>query len=905
MPAPILTTKLFLPTPRLEMVPRPRLVERLREGLAAGRKLTLLSAPAGSGKTTLLSEWISLNTEVRRQNDESSKAISLRSARGGNLNFRVAWLSIDEADSDPARFLLYLVSALQTVAPSLGEGAWAALQTPQPPPIETLLTGLLNEITELPEKVILVLDDYHLLDSQTVDSALAFVLDHLPPQLHLVVTSRADPNLPLARLRARSQLTELRAADLRFSPHEAAEFLNRVMGLNLSEENIAALEARTEGWIAGLQLAALSIQGHTDPARFIQSFTGSQRFILDYLLEEVLHRQPESIQTFLLHTSILDRFCGPLCEAVTGSFSSSGQEILAYLERANLFIIPLDNEMRWYRYHHLFGDMLRQRLGQSLVADKIADFHIRASQWYEHQGLVYEAFHHAAAANDIERAERLIENPAIGLHFRSVAIATLDWLASLPKPAKDARPSLWLKSATLALVAGQTTGVEAKLQAAENILQKPEADAQTRDLHGQIACARATLALTRYDPATMIVQAQHALELLAPDNLTFRFTANWALTAAHLFRGERTEATRACLDGIAISQKSGDAFSIILATGNLGLLQELDNQLLPAAEAYQRVLALFGEYPLPNAEEAYLGLARIAYQWNHLEAAEQNAQRGLQLARLYDRVIDRSILCEVILAQVKLARGDVDGAAIMLAQTEQTARQKNFVQRLPEIAAAQALVLLRQGDTAAAEQLARQFDLPLGQARALLARQDPAAALAIIEPYRQQMEAKAWWDESLRALVLQAVALRLAGEKDQALSVLAEALALAEPGGFVRLFVDEGEEMRSLLADFRFSTEKPSPRVLAYANKLLAAFTPPTDVQSSTCIQKSEILSPRELEILHLIAEGLTNEQIARQLFLSLYTVKAHVRNIFAKLDATNRTQAVARARELSLLQRR
>ncbi|MBN1430342.1 MAG: LuxR family transcriptional regulator, partial [Anaerolineae bacterium] len=373
MLTPILATKHHIPAPRPQMVPRLRLVARLNEGLATGRKLTLISASAGFGKTSLLSEWISAPSFLAGKGDRAKL----------DSGVRVAWLSLDEADSDPTRFLLYLVSALQTAAPHLGEGVLATLQTSQQPPIEGLLIGLLNEIAALSGRVLLILDDYHLLDSQPIDQAVSFLIDHLPPQLHLVIASREDPNLTLPRLRVGGQLTELRAADLRFTPAEAAEFLNRVMGLKLSDADVAALDARAEGWIAGLQLAALAMQGEQDTTRFIQFFTGSHRFVLDYLLEEVLHQQPPKIQDFLLRTSILDRMCGPLCDAVLETPPGSGQAALESLERANLFLVPLDNERRWYRYHHLFGDLLRQRLG---TPKEFPQYHRRASQWYEANG---------------------------------------------------------------------------------------------------------------------------------------------------------------------------------------------------------------------------------------------------------------------------------------------------------------------------------------------------------------------------------------------------------------------------------------------------------------------------------------------------------------------------------------
>ena len=749
MSEPLLLTKLYIPPPATDLVPRPRLIERLNAGL--NRKLTLISASAGFGKTTLVSEWLA------------------------NSGRPVAWLSLDEGDSDPARFLIYLVAALQKLAPNIGKGVMAVLESPQPPPVESILTTLLNEIATLPINFIFVLDDYHAVDSKAVDQALEFLVEHLPPQMHLVIATREDPHLPLARLRARGQLTELRAADLRFSPSEAAEFLNSVMGLNLSVEDISALDNRTEGWIAGLQLAALSMQGHQDTAGFIRSFTGSHHFVLDYLIEEVLHKQSESIQTFLLCTSILDRLCGPLCEAVLGSASISGQETLEFLQHANLFIVPLDNERRWFRYHHLFGELLRQRLHQSLSSGKkegdLSEYHIRASQWYEDNGMNFEAFKHAAAANDIERAARLMEGKGMPLHLHFVVTTILDWLASLPKNVMDAKPLLWVRYASMALVTVQTVGVEERLQAAEAAiaaaLHGAEPDENDRNLIGQIATARAMLALFKYRAEDIIVQSRRAQAYLRSDNLGSLFTATWTLGVAYHLQGDRAAAERAYTEALSICQMSGNKFHMALASNSLGQIQEDETRLYMAVESYQRVLKLFGDYPLPNASESYLGLARICYEWNDLDAAQQYGQQALQLARQYDRMIDRFIFSEVLLALLKLVGGDVVGAAAMLAETEQSMRQQNFMGHMPEVAAAQVLVLLRQGDLVKAAHLAQMYDLPRSQARVYLAQGDPAAALALLEPLRKQMEAKGWADEKLKVMVLQSVALYLHREKDK------------------------------------------------------------------------------------------------------------------------------------------
>ena len=902
MAAPLLATKLFIPLPRSRVVVRPRLIERLNEGLRQnqgfGCKLTLISASAGFGKTTLVSEWVAgcdrAEPRVRR-----------------------AWLSLDAGDNDPARFLTYLIAALQTVAPKIGEGILGILHATQsqPPHIELLLTTLLNELITISDNFILVLDDYHVIETQSLHQALTFLIEHLPPQLHLVIATREDPPLPLARFRVRGQLNELRATDLRFTPAEAAEFLNRVMGLNLSAEDIASLESRTEGWIAGLQLAALSMQGHQDTASFIKSFTGSHHFVLDYLVEEVLQQQTESVQTFLLRTSILDRLCGPLCEAVLRDASGSGQATLEYLEHANLFIIPLDNERRWYRYHHLFAELLRQRLHalDPQQPDSVAQYHTRASQWYEDNGLQIEAFRHAAAAHDIERAERLIKGGGIPLHSLAAVTAIIDWLDSLPKTALDARPWLWVRSGTSMLMAGQTTGVEEKLQAAEAALatagagatQNADLDDEVRDLIGQIASVRATLAILRYESEAAIIQSRRALEYLPPDNPSARTRAIWTLGFAYQLQGDRAAARQVYGEAMAIRQTSGNIYFTILATTGLGQIQESDNQLYEAADNYRRSLQLFGEEP-PNASEEFLGLARICYEWNDLEAAEQYGRQSVELARQYDPAVDRVIISEVFLARLKLARGDVGGAAAMLAQAQRSAHERNFTLRLPEIAAAQVLVLLRQGNLAAAAQLSRAYPLPLSHARVHLAQGDASAALAVLKPLRQEMEAKGWQDERLKVMVLQAVALHAHGQKEAALQVLCDALALAEPGGFIRLFVDEGAPMAELLSEAATRGIMPD-----YVGKLLAAFQHVTKDEGRTTALSSSVarpsslvepLSQRELEVLRLIAQGLSNQEIGDRLFLAVNTVKGHNRVIFDKLQVQNRTEAVARARALGLL---
>jgi LuxR family maltose regulon positive regulatory protein len=891
MPASILATKLHLPSPRPHIVRRPHLLARLNEGLRLndgfGRKLTLISAAAGCGKTTLVSAWV-----AALQASPGSP--------GEEPGIQAAWLALDEGDSDPTRFLTYLIAALQTVAPLVGQGALTALQAPQSPPPEAILTAVLNDIAALPDRLILVLDDYHAVDARPVDDALGFLLQHLPPRLHLVIATREDPALPLARLRAQGQLTELRAADLRFTPAEAAEFLNQAMGLHLAAAEVAALEARTEGWIAGLHLAALSLQGREDTAAFVAAFSGSHRFVLDYLVEEVLSQQPAGVQDFLLRTAVLDHLCGPLCDALAPDAPAAGQETLAHLDRANLFVVPLDNDRRWYRYHHLFGELLRQRLHQQHPAE-IAGLHIRASIWYEDNGLEIEAFHHAAAAQDLDRAERLLAGKGMPLLFRGAVRPILNWLAALPTSVLDARPGLWVTYASALLFIQQVAGVEEKLQAAEAALADAPLDDDTRDLHGHMASIRATVAVTQHDVATILAQSRRALDYLHPHNLPVRTAAKWSLAYAHHLQGDRAAAGQAYAEASAASQAMGHYIIHIMATLGLANIQEVDTHLAEAAATYRRALELAGDPPLPLACGAHLGLARINYQWGDLEAAQRHGEESLRLARQIPNT-DRAVAAELFLARLKLAQGDVSGAVALAAAAGQAAEQQNFVLQLPEAAAVRTLILLRQGNPAAAVQLAQAHDLPLSAARALLAQGDAAAAVAMLATYRQHAEARGWGDERLKALVLQAAAQQVQGDREEAVRLLAAALALAEPAGFVRLFVDEGPPLAQVMAEAAARGIIPD-----YATRLLAAFAAEKRQTEDTPQGRpsqplSEPLSERELEVLQLIAQGLSNQEIGERLFLALDTVKGHNRRIFDKLEVQRRTEAVARARALGLL---
>src|SRR6266567_592581 len=618
MPTPILATKLYLPRLRPNVVSRPRLLERLNEGLH--RNLTLISAPAGFGKTTLVSEWVE------------------------GIERPTAWLSLDEGENDPARFLAYLVAALQTITANIGEGVLGMLQSSQPPPTEAILTALLNEITTLPDHFVLVLDDYHVLDAKPVDMALTYLVEHLPPQMHLVIATREDPQLPLARLRARSHFTEVRAADLRFTASEAAAFLNQVMGLNLSAADIAALEDHTEGWIAGLQLAALSMQGHQDVPGFIRAFAGDHRYIVDYLVEEVLQRQPAPVRSFLLQTSILDRLHGPLCDAVTGQ--EEGNARLEALERGNFFVVPLDDKRHWYRYHHLFAEVLSAHL-MAEQPDQISTLHRRASAWYERHGSTADAIRHALAACDFERAAGLVELavPAMGRNRQEATV--LGWLRALPDELVRARPVLSVHYAGALLLHGELEGVEARLRDAEQWLDTTTDmgelalassaemvvvdEAEFRRLPGAIAVYRAAIAQALGDVANTMKYARRALDLVPEDDHLGRGSAAALLGLASWASGDLETAHRTYADGMALVQRAGnlsDALGCAIALADIRIVQ---GRLREAMRTYERGLQLATEQGGPvlrGATDMYVGMSELHRERDDLHAATQHLLRS-------------------------------------------------------------------------------------------------------------------------------------------------------------------------------------------------------------------------------------------------------------------------------------
>ena len=912
--APILATKLYVPPPQPRVVLRPRLIEHLNEGLH--RRLILVSAPAGFGKTTLLGEWLA------------------------GCGRPAVWLSLDEGDSDPARFLSYLLAALQTIAPNVGEGMLRVLQSPQPPPTESILTNLLNEIAAVEVDLVLVLDDYHAIDSRAVDDALAFLLEHLPPRMHLVIATREDPDLHLARFRGRGQLAELRAADLRFNSSEAAGFLNRVMGLNLSAEDLAALETRTEGWIAGLQLAALSMRGREDVSGFVRAFAGDNRYIVDYLIEEVLQRQPEHFRSFLLQTSILERLRGPLCDAVTGQ--EDGNARLEALERGNFFIVPLDDKRQWYRYHHLFAEVLYAHLMQE-QPDRASTLHRRASEWYERNGSVADAIRHALAAEDFERAADLVELAVPAMRRSRQEATLLGWLEALPDDLFRVRPVLSVHYAGTLLQSGQLDGVEARLRDAERWLDTTTADIGERTepssaemvvvdeeafrrLPGSVASYRAGIALVLGDVADTVKYARQVLELVLEDDHLLRGSAAALLGLAYWTSGDLEAGHLSYADGMAHLQRIGhisDAIGCAIALADIRIAQ---GRLREAMSTYERSLQLAteqGEPVLRGAADMYVGMSQLHRERNDLDAATQHLLRSKELGELAGLPQNR-YRWRVAMARIREAQGDLDGAFDLLQEAERL-YVSDFFPNVHPVSASKTRVWVAQGRLGEALGWAREQGLSahddlsylreyehITLARVLLARYKSDReeryiheAMELLERLLIAAEGGGRMGSVIEILVLQALAREAQGDIPHALVPLERALTLAEPEGYVRIFVDEGRPMAQLLSEAAAHGVMPD-----YTSRLLAVSEAEGRIDPDDSLRLAapasqplvELLSDRELEVLQLIAQGLSNREISERLFLALITVKGHNRNIFRKLQVRRRTEAVARARELGLL---
>jgi LuxR family maltose regulon positive regulatory protein len=899
----LLATKLHVPGPRPGFVPRPRLAGALGGGLV------LVCAPAGFGKTALLADW-------------------LRS--GGRP---VAWLSLDVGDNDPVRFWRHLVAALDRARPGIGERV-APLLGPPPSSFEGLVTALINELAAHPgeNEIVLVLDDYHLVDARQVHASLAFLLEHLPPGLHLVLASRSDPPLPLARLRARGQLAELRTDDLRFTAEEAAALLRESAGATLPGAAVAALVTRTEGWAAGLQLAALSLRGRSDIAGFVAAFSGSHRYILDYLTGEVLDGQPEQVRDFLLETSVLERLSGGLCDAVTGR--DDGQAMLEQVEQAGLFLMPLDEVRGWWRYHRLFADLLRVRLQQQRPG-RVAVLHRAAAAWYEEHGLADDAVGHALAAGDTAWAARLIEQHFDAtLYLRSEGATAQRWLAALPAELVQTRTRLLLAQVLLAATLGRAEAMEPPLDAAERALagaapavDEPfepsvgKAASMLGNIPALIALHRGFLAQLRGDAEGTAAFASQALAELGGGERLLSSTARGLLAAAEWLRGRLADAEQAFVSSIA-GWQTGQPIS--WGVYQLGQVQRAQGRLDAAAETYQKTLDIAAESGPPPAGPACVGLAEVAYQRNELDSALRLVTEGIALCRqyLYPAPLGTGL---VTLAWIRQAQGDPGGALEAMDEAGRAALGPGVTGLLNPVPAQRARLLLAQGDVAAAARWTEERALGPGDepgyprepeylvlARVLLAQDRPAQALMLLERMLAAAAGQGRTGSVIEIGALRALALAACGDQDAAVDALALALALGCPQGYVRVFADESAPMAALLA--RLVTAQKAERAAARGvppgclAQVLRAFGGKDELRGAGRGAAVAVpglvdqLTARELEVLVLLAAGMPNPRIAEQLVVTLDTVKKHVSHLLGKLGAANRTEAVNRARQLSLI---
>jgi len=902
-PARLLETKLYVPRSRRGLVPRPRLSERLDRGTAS--KLTLVSAPAGFGKTTLVTEWLAAG---------SGAPATERPA---------AWLSLDRADNDPASFWTYVIAALRTVASGVGESALTLLQAPQPPPIETVLTALLNDLGATAGDIVLVLDDYHVIDASEVQGGMAFLLDHLPPWLHVVIASRADPALPLARWRARGELVEIRAADLRFTPDEAAAYLNEMMGLQLTAQDVAALEARTEGWIAALQLAALSMQGRDDVAAFIAGFAGDDRYVVDYLVEEVLQRQPDRVQAFLLQTSILDRLSGPLCDAVTGQ--GGGKATLEALDRGNLFLVPLDDRRRWYRYHHLFADMLHARLLDERPG-QVPDLHRRASAWYEQNGERSVAIGHALAAEDFGRAADLVELAIPAMRRTRQEAALGGWLKALPDEVVRVRPVLSVGLAGALLAVGDFEGVEGRLRDAERCLgtgagaQAPAAemgvnDEEFRRVPAGIELYRSALAMARGDVLGTVRHARRAVDFSPEEDHLVRASAAGMSGLAFWTSGDLEAGYSAyaeCVAGLRRAGHIADIFGCSIALADIRIAQ---GRLGEAMRTYEQALqgaAEQGGPVLRGTADMYVGMSEVYRERDDLPAATQQLLRSQELGE-HNGLPQNRYRWRVAMARIRQAEGGLPGALDLLDEAERL-YTGDFFPNVRPVPALKARIWIAQGRLGEAFGWAREHNLSVDDdlsylrefehitlARMLLgerAEDSVHQATRLLERLLLAAEEGERTGRVIEILVLQALTRQRRGDIPAALACLERAVTLAEPEGYVRVFVDEGQPMASLLRALA------KQRIAGnYVRRLLAGVG---ETGHDRPVEQAliEPLSERELDVLRLLGTELDGPAIARELTVSLHTVRTHTKHIYAKLAVTNRRAAVRRAQELDLMSR-
>ncbi|MCX5999433.1 MAG: LuxR C-terminal-related transcriptional regulator [Chloroflexi bacterium] len=907
----LLKTKLYIPPTPLEWVSRSRLIERLQAGL--DRKLTLVCAPAGFGKTTLLSEWV-----------RTSQA-----GRSG-LPPAIAWLSMDEDDNSPAQFWTYFIAAVQTVWPRFAAFVLPILESPQSPSIRSILTDVINEMADNGEELCVVLDDFQMIQSGQIHKAVGFFVDHLPPNVHLIIASRSEPPLSLSRLRGRGQLNELRADDLSFNADETRAFLNDVSGLALSDDTLSVLEEKTEGWIASLQMLAKAIQGRQDVDEFLNDFGGTHRYIMEYLLQEVLRYEGSDLQSFLLKTSVLKRLSGPLCDAVTER--NDGQQMLEQVMSANLFLVPLDDQRIWFRYHHLFSDLLRSEMSRA-YPNMERGFHKRASVWLEREGFLPEAIDHALTICEFERAAYLIEAIAKGLIHQSRLSLPSHWLAQLPMELITARRWLCMSLASIRMVTGQYDQAEQLLRLAEGQAAGGESRCSPDDIdfRGFTAAIRAYVSLLNSDTVHAIELCHQGLTLLADNGKDAPAHLVFALGSAYWVSGDLSMASRSFKETFTIGKETGDFYDALLGLAFQAVVQAEQRNLHEAAETNRQSIRLGtqwgGDEPLPATSYGHIGLAGILYQWNRLEDAKCHVCIGIDLA---ERCADPTaiLMGHLTLARLKQAEGDLISATDALTKVGNVISAFRNVLWTHIAAAGQARILLMQGHLAAAEEWALSLkcdfnscQIPglwymssfLTWVRVQIARAKVSGIPGLLENVRRQAEESGWMSSIIEILLLESLALRIQGRVDQSLAVLQEALSIAEPEGYVRVFVEEGAPMKELLNHAVARGIAPG-----YTSRLLDVFRPARlppgspverpeakqgDVSSETTPSATHPnLSARELEVLRLVAIGTSAREIADALIIEVGTAKKHINNIYCKLDVHNRTLAISRARALHLL---
>ena len=889
---PLLRTKFYVPPNRPSQIARPRLNNLIDRGF--DRALILISAPAGYGKTTLVSSWL-------RHNDIAS-----------------TWLSLNEGDNDPVRFLQYFLQALQKIDPKIQLDLLGMPQEMRTASFEALLNILINEIIERDTPFIFVLDDFHVIHSESVLKILAYLLKHLPPQMHLVILTRIDPPLPLARMRARNMLMDIRADQLRFTRDEIAAFLNDGMGLALSADDLSAMETRTEGWIASLQLAALSMQSSKDVHAFVSAFTGSHHYVMDYLVEEVIGFQPKKVGDFLMQTSILEPMCGPLCEFVIDPDPEepvNGQAMLEALERMNLFVIPLDDDRGWYRYHHLFADVLRKRLEQH-CPDSLPKLHQRASLWFEQNGLVIEAIGHSLTADDQDRVIQLIEQNGPLLLIRGELNPLSNWIKAVESQFQM-HPWIPIIKAWLFILTGQPEQAEELLQIAEKLISPLEADTQIKIMQGAIATGRSYRSFINGDTNHTAAFARQAVDYLPDVDLvsrSIRSIATALLGEACLMNGELEEARQACTEAKKIGQAAGDVHAVLVVNCALGRIFVEQGLLHQAAEIYAETLQVAirpdGRKSV-TAGEVLTELSLVSYVWNNLEAALEQARSCIALCRQWGYQAFQATGLTV-LARLEQVQGNTLTALEHMNSAEKLTKEHHFAFKYT-VRVNYALVRLwiAQGNLEKASRIVQESgitandEIPylrepefLALLRLLLAQGDYDASLALSKRLLQKAETGKRIGRVIEVLVLQALIFQGRKETEQALAVLKRSLSLARPERYIRTYVDEGEPMARLLhlARSRQVETEYATDLLSVMEKADGKAQPPSQLLIKP-------LTMREIEVLRLIEAGCSNQDIAGKLVISIPTVKRHISNIYAKLGVESRTQAVAIGKELKIFE--